>query len=102
MVAPEPTLAGSANKRGGVYDRLADPASFTGVYRRAWESDGRMNGFATAMSALPGVPGDAWGTDEPVSDLAQLVRPNLRSGGGAGGGTPGRQWRPPRQLTSPL
>lgn len=29
--APAPTFAGEANKRGGIYDRLSNPTSFTGV-----------------------------------------------------------------------
>ena len=29
--APAPTLAGQANKKGGIYDRLSNPTSFTGV-----------------------------------------------------------------------
>lgn len=29
--APAPTLAGQANQRGGIYDRLSNPNTFTGV-----------------------------------------------------------------------
>lgn len=29
--APAPTIAGQANKRGGIYDRLSSPTTFTGV-----------------------------------------------------------------------
>merc|ERR1712167_36899 len=39
-------IAGSANRKGGVYDRLANPKNFSGVYAARFDGsgDGRING----------------------------------------------------------
>jgi hypothetical protein len=77
-----PTLAGSGNRRGGVYERLSSPGSFTGVYRRAFESgDGRINGHASTLSAVPhGFRGSTHDkSDVPIGDISAVLRPNLRS-----------------------
>ena len=45
------TIAGEANKKGGIYDRLSTPQNFSGIYKRRFESgDGRIND-ATTLSA---------------------------------------------------
>ena len=78
-----PTIAGSANRPGSVYERLADPSSFTGVYRRAWQSDGRINHFTeTGLSLLPSrFRGNTnTGSDETIRDIRVLLRPNLNVG----------------------
>ena len=78
-----PTIAGSANRPGSVYERLANPASFTGVYRRAWQSDGRINHFTeTGLSLLPSrFRGNTnTGSDETIRDIRVLLRPNLNVG----------------------
>jgi hypothetical protein len=77
------TLAGEANKPGGVYERLSSPQNFTGVYRRAWMTDGRINHFAdTMVSNIPtNFEGDTnTGTDELIRDISVLLRPGLRYG----------------------
>lgn len=79
------TIAGEANKPGGVYDRLSSPSTFTGVYRRAWFTDGRMNHFSDTM--ISGIPssfeGDTnTGSNETIADIKVLLRPNLRYGQG--------------------
>lgn len=80
-----PTMAGESNKPGGVYDRLASPSSFTGVYRRAWMTDGRLNHFSeTGVSALPSRYEGSTNTrsDEIIHDIRYTLRPNLRAGKG--------------------
>ena len=75
-----PALAGEANAPGSVYERLANPESFTGVYRRAWESDGRINQYSeTSSSMKPSafVGNTNTGTDETIADIATTLRPNL-------------------------
>ena len=79
------TIAGEANRPGGVFDRLSNPATFTGVYRRAWYSDGRINHYAdTMVSNIPSqYEGDTnTGTDEIITDISVLLRPGLRYGKG--------------------
>lgn len=61
-VPPGATKAGQANKRGGVFDRLSNPSSFTGVYRRAYHTDGRINAHS----------------DDGVKELSRELRPALR------------------------
>lgn len=51
-------------RRGSVYDRLSDPSSFTGVYRRAYESDGRINAHS----------------NDGVHDISETLRPSHRRG----------------------
>jgi hypothetical protein len=79
----KPTLAGEANKPGGVYDRLASPGSFTGVYRRAYLTDGRINHFTeTGVSNVPTrFKGDTnTGSNETIHDIKVLLRTNLNIG----------------------
>ena len=68
---------GAVTRRpGGVYDRLASPSTFTGVYRRAWFTDGRMNHYAdTMISNIPsGFEGDTnTGTNETIADIRVCV-----------------------------
>lgn len=78
-----PTVAGESNKAGGVYDRLSSPSSFTGVYRRAYMSDGRMNAFSeSGVSAMGSKYAGSTntGSDETIHDIKHLLRPNLKSG----------------------
>ena len=75
-----PALAGEANAPGSVYARLANPDSFTGVYKRAWETDGRINQYADTSASLK--PSQFVGntntrTDEIITDIRTLLRPNL-------------------------
>ena len=79
----QPTLAGQSNKPGGVYDRLSSPASFTGVYKRAYETDGRINAFAdTGVSAKSTRYRGSTntGSNETIHNIKHLLRPNLKSG----------------------
>ncbi len=79
----QPTLAGQGNKPGGVYDRLSSPASFTGVYKRAYETDGRINAFAdTGVSAKSTKYRGSTntGSNETIHNIKYLLRPNLKSG----------------------
>lgn len=79
----KPSIAGSANKPGGVYDRLSSPDSFTGVYRRAWLTDGRINHFTdTGTSAVPSAFEGHTNTrsNEVIHHISHLLRPNLRVG----------------------
>lgn len=78
-----PTMAGQANRPGGVFDRLSNPQNFTGVYRRAFFTDGRMNAYAdTGVSAIPTrFTGDTnTRSDEHIHSIQVLLRPNLRTG----------------------
>jgi hypothetical protein len=65
-----------------VYDRLSSPATFTGVYRRAWFTDGRINHYADTMwsnipSAFEGNTNT--GTNEIISDIKVYVAMTLVS-----------------------
>lgn len=78
-----PAIAGSANRPGGVHDRLASPASFTGVYRRAWMTDGKINHFTeTGVTNFPSafVGSTNTNSDETIHDIRFLLRPNLNVG----------------------
>lgn len=78
-----PTVAGEANAPGDVYDRLSRPESFTGVYKRAYLTDGRINHFSdTGQSAVPSeYVGDTnTGSNECIHDIRYLLRPNLKNG----------------------
>jgi hypothetical protein len=86
-----PSLAGEANAPGSIFERLANPASFTGVYRRAWESDGRINQYTeTGVSLRPSryVGNTNTNSDEHITDIRFLLRPNLQQQ--PGGGTAAR------------
>lgn len=76
----KPALAGEANAPGSVWERMADPSSFTGVYRRAWESDGRINQYTETEGGIGRsrfVGSTNTGTDEHITDIRHLLRPNL-------------------------
>jgi hypothetical protein len=79
-----PSIAGESNAPGSVFDRLSNPESFTGVYRRAWETDGRINQYTdTGASTCPSrfAGNTNTGTDENILDISLLMRPNLLVGG---------------------
>ena len=59
-----------------MYDRLSSPSTFTGVYRRAWFTDGRINHYAdTMISNIPSAfEGDTnTGSNEIISDIKVYV-----------------------------
>jgi len=58
---------------GSVYERLTNPGSFTGVYRRAWETDGRINAHAdrAAMRKFKGNTNAKSNTN--IHDIATYV-----------------------------
>ena len=79
-------LAGEANRPGGVYDRLSSTTSYTGVYKRRFEGDGRIGHHAdmhmtAKASSYKGNTNT--GTDETIHDISRTFRTNL------GVGTPG-------------
>ena len=80
------TYAGSANKKGGVYERLATTQDFTGVYRRRMDGNGRINAhtdqsfFADHGETYTGSTNQ--GTDTVVREIGHFMRPNLRDGAG--------------------
>ena len=80
-------IAGEANKKGGVYDRLSSTKTFTGVYKRRFdEGDGRIGHHADMhLTAKPSsyVGNTNTGTDETIHDISRTFRTNL------GVGTPG-------------
>ncbi|KAA0154460.1 hypothetical protein FNF27_07285 [Cafeteria roenbergensis] len=79
----KPTMAGEANRPGGVYDRLSQPSGFTGVYRRAFFTDGRMNASAdTGVSSIPTRFRGSTnaGSNETIHSISVALRPGLRSG----------------------
>lgn len=78
-----PSIAGEANAPGSVFERLAAPEHFTGVYKRAWMSDGRMNHYAdTGVSNVPSAyrGNTNTGTNEIIHDIRYTLRPNLNQG----------------------
>jgi hypothetical protein len=78
-----PVIAGEANAPGSVYERLANPEHFTGVYKRAWFTDGRMNHFAdTGMSlrATSFAGHTNAGSNETIHDIRHTLRTNSAKG----------------------
>ena len=76
------TIAGSGNKPGGVYDRLSSPQTFTGVYRRRFEGDGRINAHTDLTASATQFSGSTnTNTNEKFHDIKGMLRTNLRSGG---------------------
>lgn len=78
-----PTLAGEANAPSSVFARLSSPAHFTGVYRRAWMTDGRMNAFSdTGVSARPTryAGNTNTNTNEVIHSVGSVLRPSLHHG----------------------
>ena len=67
------TVAGEANKPGGVYDRLSSKKTFTGVYKKRFEGGGgRINGDTVNGRTYNGDTNG--GTDERVIDISQVLR----------------------------
>ncbi|CAM9978027.1 unnamed protein product, partial [Ectocarpus sp. 12 AP-2014] len=65
------TIAGSANKKGGVYDRLCDQKSYTGVYAERFKGEGgRINGD-TVNDGVAFSGNTNSGGDHAVRDLSQ-------------------------------
>ena len=76
------TIAGSGNKKGGVYDRLCSPQTFTGVYRRRFEGDGRINAHTDLTASATQFSGSTnTNTNEKFHDIKGMLRTNLKSGG---------------------
>jgi hypothetical protein len=72
------TVAGEANRAGGVYDRLSSTKTFTGVYAKRFDTadpmGGRINGD-TVNSRHHGYKGNTnTGTDQRVDDISQILR----------------------------
>lgn len=64
-------IAGSANKKGGVYDRLCDQKSYTGVYAERFKGEGgRINGD-TVNDGVAFSGNTNSGGDHAVRDLSQ-------------------------------
>ena len=61
---------------GSVYDRLTNPGSFTGVYRRAWETDGRMNAHADIASAKSFRGNTNTNSNANIHDISMYVAPS--------------------------
>lgn len=100
----------------GVYKKLYDPRSYTGVYAERFRSgDGRINGDTGSRAGKSFRGNTNTGSDETIHDISVLMRPNLRGGSmmttrpvppggspraGGGGGAPGGSTRslllPPR------
>ena len=77
------SIAGEAIEPGSVYDRLTNPHLYTGVYKRAWFSDGRINHHSdTGMSLRQtGFEGHTnTGTNETIHDIRHTLRTNLAKG----------------------
>ncbi len=72
------TFAGEANRPGGVYDRLSNKSTFTGVYAKRFDrSDplgGRINGDTINGRAAGYVGNTNTGTDQRVDDISQILR----------------------------
>lgn len=64
---PSVTIAGEANKPGGIFDRLSSEKSFTGVYAERFKSP-----HANKAQQFRGHTNT--GTDEPVYDISQVVQ----------------------------
>lgn len=76
-VSGGPTIAGSANRAGGVYDRLSNPSTYTGVYAERFNGGsmgGRINGdtvnYSGASSSFKGSTNS--GGDYIVRDISQI------------------------------
>ena len=67
------TVAGEANKPGGVYDRLSNKKTYTGVYAKRFDgSGGRINGDTINGRSYTGDTNG--GTDVRVDDISQILR----------------------------
>ena len=73
------TVAGAGNVPGGVLERLSTPGpSFTGIYRRGYQSPGgyAINHYADARPSTYAGHTNA-GTNEVVHDISRTLRPNV-------------------------
>ena len=67
------TVAGEANKPGGIFDRLSDKKTFTGVYAKRFDgSGGRINGDTVNGRSYTGDTNG--GTDVRVDNISQILR----------------------------
>lgn len=65
----------------GVFKKLYDPRSYTGVYAQRFRSgDGRINGESDNRVGRSYNGHTNQGTDEVIHDISVLMRPELRSG----------------------
>jgi len=65
----------------GVFKKLYDPRSYTGVYAERFRSaDGRINGEADNRPGRVFSGSTNTGTNETIHDISILMRPNLRGG----------------------
>jgi len=92
----------------GVFKKLYDPRSYTGVYAERFRSgDGRINGEADNRPGRQFSGSTNTGTDETIHDISVLMRPNLRSGTMMTnrpvqqGGSPRRNHASPHRSVSP-
>lgn len=76
------TIAGSANRKGGVYDRLSSKQTYTGVYRRRFDGDGRINAHTDLTASATQFKGNTnTRTNEKFHSIQGMLRTNLSSGG---------------------
>jgi hypothetical protein len=71
------TVAGEANRPGGIYDRLSNVKSFTGVYAKRFEASsngGRINGDTINARSKGYVGNTNTGTDAKIDDISQILR----------------------------
>ena len=65
----------------GVYKKLYDPRSYTGVYAERFRTgDGRINGESDNRPGRRFTGSTNAGTNEVITDISSIMRPNLRSG----------------------
>jgi len=62
-------LAGSSNKQGGIYDRLASPSTFTGTYKNLNPNN------AVGQGGINSYSGDISGN---IRDLSSIIRPDMK------------------------
>jgi len=66
----------------GVYKKLYDPESYTGVYKERFRSgDGRINGETDNRPGRAYAGSTNTGTDDTIHDISVLMRPNLHGAG---------------------
>ena len=82
MVQVEMTKTGETEiPLSGVYKKLYDPRSYTGVYAERFRTgDGRINGESDNRPGRRFNGNTNSGTNEIIHDISVLMRPNLRSG----------------------
>ena len=99
MASPEssasPTSPSYRDELSPIFDRLASPENFTGIYRRrsvvdplTGRLDGRINHETDLSASVQHSVGQTYtgsnntGTGEKITDIAQVMRPWLRPGKG--------------------